>query len=225
MSDVQLKKRLDQYFNQKVQVSRPKKKEVIAIWEPVVEEILAHVRIKDSRFSFSPLLYGGSFYERTKIKEPNEFDVMLKFLSLKRSVVHHRDRSLLWWLLDLFYFCWLSCCTMFLFVIFVIVCFMVLLDIFERFHRKLSPTIIEVTTVLELFGFISTMFFILLKHLAEYYFRAFHNLPNCEWLSRRSDTPADQYTGIVYLFKVCLTHIFIIQIASSSSHLFVEAAA
>jgi len=85
MTDVRLKQRLDRYFNQKVQIRGPRKKEAIDIWEPVVRQILQHVKTNDGRFDFGPPLYGGSFYERTKTKAPNEFDVMLEIPSLSRS--------------------------------------------------------------------------------------------------------------------------------------------
>lgn len=82
MNERELRQLLDRYFNQKVQLRSKEKQKALQAWEPVVEKILKRVTEKDSRFDFRQLLYSGSYYERTKTKAPNEFDLMLEIQCL-----------------------------------------------------------------------------------------------------------------------------------------------
>ena len=87
MNDRELGQLLNRYFNQKVQLQKEEKANALEDWEPVVRNVLTRVTQKDSRFNFKQYFYGGSYYERTKTKKPNEFDVMLEikcFLSLDK---------------------------------------------------------------------------------------------------------------------------------------------
>ena len=65
-------------FNKKkvVQLSHTKKIGALNCWQPIVKEILDNVKKNDKRFAFR-FLPSGSYYERTKVKTPDEFDLML----------------------------------------------------------------------------------------------------------------------------------------------------
>ncbi|KAM6082347.1 cyclic GMP-AMP synthase [Chlamydotis macqueenii] len=51
--------------------------EASAVVNEVVSQLIQAIRTRDSRFSSIEKLSAGSYYERVKISEPNEFDIML----------------------------------------------------------------------------------------------------------------------------------------------------
>jgi hypothetical protein len=82
MDDRSLKVRLDKYFSQEVTLRQTEKSKALGVWEGPVREILERVKEKDFRFDLKQF-FSGSYYERAKVKEPNEFDLMLEVESLK----------------------------------------------------------------------------------------------------------------------------------------------
>ncbi|XP_031548635.1 protein mab-21-like 2 [Actinia tenebrosa] len=82
MDNRELKLLLDRYFSQKVTLRQEEKRKALEVWEGVVKNILQKVEAKDPRFKLTGV-YSGSYYERAKVKEPNEFDLMLEMEKLK----------------------------------------------------------------------------------------------------------------------------------------------
>ena len=68
---------LNLFIENNVQFRHDRKKEALKFWQPIVEEILDYVETEDNRFASLQTFYHGSYYDRTKVKEPNEFDLML----------------------------------------------------------------------------------------------------------------------------------------------------
>ena len=65
-----------------VQLRCDKKKEALNSWKPIVDAILAYVRERSRNDNFDyfttlGILHCGSYYEGTKVGEPDEFDLML----------------------------------------------------------------------------------------------------------------------------------------------------
>ena len=68
---------LNRVTNKIVQLRRDRKTEALECWEPIVHGILEYVQSKDRRFRALHIFPTGSYYERAKVKEPDEFDLML----------------------------------------------------------------------------------------------------------------------------------------------------
>ena len=68
---------LNRVTNKIVQLRRDRKTEALKCWEPIVNGILEYVQTKDRRFRALHIFPTGSYYERAKVKEPDEFDLML----------------------------------------------------------------------------------------------------------------------------------------------------
>lgn len=83
MASRDLKEALNRYTCNNVQIKKARKKEALNVWEEAVRRIIANVSRRDSRFEIQNVLSGGSFYERLKVKEPNEFDLMLEMKKLE----------------------------------------------------------------------------------------------------------------------------------------------
>lgn len=81
MNEQPLEQLLNRYFNKKIQLRKERKSKALSTWQPVVDKILEEVKRVDKRYDLTPFM-GGSYYERTKTKEPDEFDIMLEILSL-----------------------------------------------------------------------------------------------------------------------------------------------
>ena len=73
---------LKEYFEEKVQLNQKRKSEALKCWEPIVDSIIKYVKKSDERFASLRRFGSGSYYERAKVREPNEFDVMLIFEDL-----------------------------------------------------------------------------------------------------------------------------------------------
>ena len=83
MASRDLKGILNRYTDNNVGIKRGSKADALRVWEEPVREILANVARRDSRFEIRNVLYGGSYYERLKVKEPDEFDIMLEMKKLE----------------------------------------------------------------------------------------------------------------------------------------------
>ena len=74
---------LNQFTDKYVKIRGDRKKEALDSWEPIVKNIVHYVKQKESRnsglqpFDALDTLPTGSYYERAKVKEPDEFDLML----------------------------------------------------------------------------------------------------------------------------------------------------
>lgn len=77
MSGQSLNAILNRLTTEVVQLRKDRKRVALLCWEPIVREILDEVKRKDHRFRALHIFPTGSYYERVKIKEPDEFDLML----------------------------------------------------------------------------------------------------------------------------------------------------
>ena len=68
---------LNRFTNKTVLLRQERKTEALKCWEPIVKGILDSVKRKDRRFASLQTFPTGGYYERTKVKEPDEFDLML----------------------------------------------------------------------------------------------------------------------------------------------------
>jgi len=68
---------LNQFTDSYVKIRRNRKKEALKAWQPIVDAIVTRVKTMDPRFARLQILPFGSFYERAKVGEPDEFDLML----------------------------------------------------------------------------------------------------------------------------------------------------
>jgi len=70
---------LNQFTDRYVNLRRDRKKEALRAWQPVVDAIVEDVKRRDQlgRFARLRILPTGSYYERAKVGEPDEFDLML----------------------------------------------------------------------------------------------------------------------------------------------------
>ncbi|EDO42726.1 predicted protein [Nematostella vectensis] len=69
---------LNQYFSQKITIHQDAKQKALAAWQPPVQKILKFVEERDTYYKFDRLLMTGSYYERAKVKNPDEFDLMIE---------------------------------------------------------------------------------------------------------------------------------------------------
>ena len=77
MSSGNLNALLNRYIDNNVRVKKSSKREALSEWEKPVKRIIDNVARRDNRFQIQEVLPGGSFYERLKVKEADEFDIML----------------------------------------------------------------------------------------------------------------------------------------------------
>lgn len=68
---------LNRFTSQFVMLRQERKTEALNFWQPKVEEIVKDVKRRDDRFSDLQVVFTGSYYERSKVGEPDEFDLML----------------------------------------------------------------------------------------------------------------------------------------------------
>lgn len=66
-----------------VQLRRNRKTEALNSWQTIVNAIVEHVKRNDRRFAKLRILPTGSYYERAKVGEPDEFDLMLEVDNLE----------------------------------------------------------------------------------------------------------------------------------------------
>ncbi|XP_048585373.1 putative nucleotidyltransferase MAB21L1 [Nematostella vectensis] len=69
---------LNQYFSQKITIHQDAKQKALAAWQPPVQKILKFVEERNTYYKFDRLLMTGSYYERVKVKNPDEFDLMIE---------------------------------------------------------------------------------------------------------------------------------------------------
>ncbi|KAL9955282.1 hypothetical protein ACROYT_G036584 [Oculina patagonica] len=68
---------LNSFTTKCVQLRRERKTEALNCWKPIVEDILGYVKRKKECFAALQIFNSGSYYEKTKVREPDEFDLML----------------------------------------------------------------------------------------------------------------------------------------------------
>ena len=74
-----LNSHLNQFTELYVKFRRDRKKEALRAWQPIVNAIVEDVKRRDQlgRFAKLRILHFGSYYEKAKVGEPDEFDLML----------------------------------------------------------------------------------------------------------------------------------------------------
>ena len=77
--DATLNSLLNKFTDSYVKFRRDRKKEALKAWQPIVNAIVEDVKRRDQygRFARLQILPFGSYYERAKVREPDEFDLML----------------------------------------------------------------------------------------------------------------------------------------------------
>ncbi|XP_078345906.1 cyclic GMP-AMP synthase-like receptor 1 [Oculina patagonica] len=75
--NVDLNSLLNRFTISSVQLRRKRKTEALNSWKPIVNEILACVKAGKKCFANLQIIHSGSYYEKTKVGEPDEFDLML----------------------------------------------------------------------------------------------------------------------------------------------------
>ena len=68
---------LNRFTNSNVVLRKRLKTDALEHWEPIVNRVVQKVKESDDRFSKMQILRTGSYYERTKVDAPDEFDLML----------------------------------------------------------------------------------------------------------------------------------------------------
>lgn len=69
------------------------KTKALECWQPIVKDIVDYVKRSDDRFASLRTFPTGSYYEGTKVKEPNEFDLMLVMEDLPIRYIGYRIRG------------------------------------------------------------------------------------------------------------------------------------
>ena len=67
---------LNRFTDSNVKVRQGRKTEALNSWQLTVKKIVDYVK-RDGRFAKLRILPTGSYYERSKVGEPDEFDLML----------------------------------------------------------------------------------------------------------------------------------------------------
>ena len=70
---------LNRFTDKNVKLRQVEKSEALRSWQPLVERIVNFVKVQDvhRRFATLQIVPTGSYYERAKVGEPDEFDLML----------------------------------------------------------------------------------------------------------------------------------------------------
>ncbi|XP_073246852.1 cyclic GMP-AMP synthase-like receptor 1 [Porites lutea] len=84
---------LNWYTERNVKTRREMKTKALECWQPIVKEIVDYVKSTDDRFASLRTFPTGSYYERAKAKEPNEFDLMLVMEDLPVRYIGYRIRG------------------------------------------------------------------------------------------------------------------------------------
>lgn len=79
---------LNRYTSEKVTLRQSEKSKAKDFCQPIVEGIVEYVRNKDTRFAGMEIQRSGSYYERCKVGEPDEFDFMLVIKGLELDGVY-----------------------------------------------------------------------------------------------------------------------------------------
>ena len=84
---------LNWYTERKVKTRREMKTKALECWQPIVKAIVDYVKRTDDRFASLRTFPTGSYYEGTKVKEPNEFDLMLVMEDLPIGCIGYRTKG------------------------------------------------------------------------------------------------------------------------------------
>ena len=68
---------LNRFTDKNIKLRQTEKTEALNLWQPIVRNIVENVKRRDDRFATIQILPTGSYYERAKVGEPDEFDLML----------------------------------------------------------------------------------------------------------------------------------------------------
>ena len=79
----QLNTILNRFTSDKVMLRKSEKAKALEFWEPKVDNILRSIKRKDERFAKMETLFKGSYYERCKVGQPDEFDLTLVLENLE----------------------------------------------------------------------------------------------------------------------------------------------
>ena len=93
MSNPNLNNILNRYTERNVKIRREMKTKALECWQPIVKAIVEYVKRTDDRFASLRTFPTGSYYEGTKVKEPNEFDLMLVMEDLSIRYTGYRIRG------------------------------------------------------------------------------------------------------------------------------------
>ena len=74
---------LNRFTSEKVALRKSEKRKALDFWDPIVKNILKYVKDKDTRFAGMEMKFKGSYYERCKVGEADEFDLMLVIKKLE----------------------------------------------------------------------------------------------------------------------------------------------
>ena len=80
---LQLRAFLKRFTREFVTLRKNETGKAVDFWDPIVENILQYIRYADPRFAGMKRLSGGSYYERCKVGEPDEFDLMVEIKGLE----------------------------------------------------------------------------------------------------------------------------------------------
>ena len=82
---------LNRFTDSNVVLRKRLKTEALQYWEPKVAEVVQYVKERENRFSKMQILRTGSYYERSKVGEPDEFDLMLVVENLELDAGPYGD--------------------------------------------------------------------------------------------------------------------------------------
>lgn len=77
MNGQNLNRLLNNFTVNNVQLRKHRKTEALNYWQPIVHAIIDSVKRRDRRFASSHIFHTGSYYDGSKVGEPDEFDMML----------------------------------------------------------------------------------------------------------------------------------------------------
>ena len=85
---------LRDYLNSQLQLQDEDSKTAIQEIKPVIDLVLDKVKAEDSKFDMThdARMYRGSYYEKVKIKKPDEFDIDLSIKSLEVDILPELKR-------------------------------------------------------------------------------------------------------------------------------------
>ena len=81
---------LNRFTTDNVQLRQTEKKQALELWQPIVKHIVGYVQ-RDARFAKIQIFRTGSYYERAKVGEPDEFDLMLVMDNLELDDAPYED--------------------------------------------------------------------------------------------------------------------------------------
>ena len=90
MSRERLNSVLNRFTANNVMLRKTQKIQALEFWQPIVEHIVDYVK-RDDRFASIQILPKGSYYDRTKVSEPDEFDLMLVMDNLELDADPYED--------------------------------------------------------------------------------------------------------------------------------------